>query len=94
MYMGGPVRMLQLHADGSARVILMGADLLGGQEPQVIVPAGVWQGSMLEPAVEFALLGATMTPGFDYADYEQASNEELLAWYPSHAAMITRLTRQ
>ena len=43
----------------------MGADILGGQEPLVVVPAGVWQGSMLEPGVEFALLGATMAPGLD-----------------------------
>ena len=72
---------------------MIGADVLGGQEPQVVVPAGVWQGSMLEPGVEFALLGATMAPGFEYADYEQGRRAELLAQYPSHASMITRLTR-
>jgi len=93
VYLGGPVRMLQLFGGGMGRELLMGADILGGQEPQVVVPAGVWQGSMLEPGVEFALLGATMAPGFDYADYEQGSRAELLAQYPSHAAMITRLTR-
>ena len=94
VYLGGPVRMLQLFAGGMGRELLMGADILGGQEPQVVVPAGVWQGSMLEPGVEFALLGVTMAPGFDYADYEQGRRAELLAHYPSHAAMITRLTRR
>jgi uncharacterized protein len=93
VYLGGPVRMLQLSADGSGREVLMGADILGGQELQVVVPAGVWQGSLLERGVEFALLGATMAPGFDYADYEQGRRAELLARYPAHAAMITRLTR-
>ena len=48
---------------------------------------------MLEPGVEFALLGATMAPGFEYADYEQGRRAELLGLYPEHAAMITRLTR-
>ena len=85
--------MLQLFADGKSREILMGADILAGQEPQVVVPAGVWQGSMLEPGVEFALLGATMAPGFEYADYEQGRRAELLPVYPGYAAMITRLTR-
>ena len=94
LYMGGPVRMLQLFAGDIGREVLMGADVLGGQEPQAVVPAGVWQGSMLEPGVEFALLGATMAPGFDYADYEQGKRAELLVQYPSHAAMITRLTRR
>jgi uncharacterized protein len=93
VYLGGPVRMLQLLTDGAGREIVMGADVLGGQEPQIVVPAGVWQGSLLEPGVEFALLGATMAPGFDYADYEQGRRAELLAQYPCHAGMITRLTR-
>ncbi len=94
LYLGGPVRMLQLNAGGKGREMLIGADILAGQEPQLVVPAGVWQGSMLEPGVDFALLGATMAPGFDYADYEQARRAELIAEYPSHEAMITRLTRK
>jgi predicted cupin superfamily sugar epimerase len=93
LYLGGPVRMLQLDPEQGAREIVIGTDLLSGQEPQVIVPAGVWQGSRLEPGVEFALLGATMSPGFDYADYEQGVREELVAVFPMHADLITWLTR-
>src|SRR5262245_11634888 len=82
LYLGGPVRMLQLDPDGSGREILIGADVLSGQQPQVIVPPNVWQGSRVEPGVEFALLGATMAPGFDYADYEQGRRSDLLERYP------------
>jgi len=94
MYLGGPVRMLQLFAQGAALEVVLGTDIRAGQRPQVVVPAGVWQGSRLEPGVELALLGATMAPGFDYADYESGVREELLAGYPSHAGMISRLTRE
>ncbi len=93
LYLGGPVRMLQLFEDGQGRELLLGADVLHGQEPQLVVAAGVWQGSMLEPGVDFALLGATMAPGFDYADYEQARRDDLLARYPEHDRLITLLTR-
>jgi predicted cupin superfamily sugar epimerase len=93
VYLGGPVRMLQLFDDGSGREVILGADILAGQQPQVIVPPGVWQGSALEPGVDFALLGATMAPGFDYADYEQGRRADLVARFPSHRALITRLTR-
>lgn len=92
-YLGGPMRMLQLFPDGSGREVVLGSDILGGQAPQVVVPPGVWQGSLLEPGVEFVLLGATMAPGFDYADYEQGRRAELAARYPAHAELITRLTR-
>jgi predicted cupin superfamily sugar epimerase len=94
VYFGGPARMLQLSPDGAGRELVLGTDILAGHEPQVVVPAGVWQGTCLEPGVEFILLGATMAPGFDYADYESGVREELVAKYPSHAELITRLTRK
>jgi predicted cupin superfamily sugar epimerase len=94
IYLGGPVRMLQLFADGSGRELILGSDVLGGQQPQVIVPPGVWQGSMLEPGAEFVLLGATMAPGFEYSDYEEGRREDLVRLYPAYAEQITRLTRR
>jgi predicted cupin superfamily sugar epimerase len=93
LYLGGPVRMLQLDPDGSGREILIGADVLTGQQPQVIVAPNFWQGSRVEPGVKFALLGATMAPGFDYADYEQGRRSELIERYPKYEAMIRELTR-
>jgi predicted cupin superfamily sugar epimerase len=93
VYLGGPARMLQLSPDGASREVVLGTDILAGHEPQVVVPAGVWQGTCLEPGVDFILLGATMAPGFDYADYESGAREELVARYPSHSGQITRLTR-
>src|SRR5262245_63405894 len=65
-YLGDPVRMLQLWPDGSTRELLLGSDLRQGHHLQTVVPARVWQGSVLEPGGRFALLGATMAPGFDY----------------------------
>ena len=93
LYLGGPVRMLQLFAGGATREVVIGTDILAGQHPQVVVPAGVWQGSLLEPGVDFALLGATMAPGFDYADYEQGRRSVLAGLYPGHAELIRQLTR-
>jgi uncharacterized protein len=92
LYLGGPVRMLQLFPDGSGREVIIGADVLAGQQPQVIVPPGVWQGSRLEPGVDFVLLGATMAPGFDYADYDQGRRGELIEQYPRYAELIRELT--
>lgn len=93
LYLGGPVRMLQLDPDCGGREILIGPDVLAGQQPQVIVPPGIWQGSRLEPGGEFALLGATMAPGFDYADYEQGRRGDLMTQYPQFATIIRDLTR-
>jgi predicted cupin superfamily sugar epimerase len=93
LYLGGPVRMLQLGPGNEAREVVLGMDLAAGQRPQVVVPPGVWQGSQLEPGAELALLGATMAPGFDYADYEQGRRDRLIELFPDFAAEIRQLTR-
>lgn len=91
-YLGDPVEMLQLLPDGSGRVVTLGLDVLGGQFVQALVPRGVWQGSALKSGGAFALLGTTMAPGFDFADYEGGNRETLLAQYPAFAERIRRLT--
>ena len=91
-YLGGPVRMLQLAPGGAGREIVLGTNLERGEVPQVIVPRGVWQGSFLEPGSEFALLGCTVAPGFDYTDYEHGDRNQLIELYPDFRKLIERLT--
>jgi predicted cupin superfamily sugar epimerase len=91
-YLGSPLRMLQLMPDGGGRSIVLGQDVLAGQQVQVVVPRGVWQGSFLEPGGDYALVGCTVAPGFDYADYEHGERQSLLRQYPEHADLIRRLT--
>jgi uncharacterized protein len=91
-YLGDPVRILQLNPEGSGQTLVMSPDLLAGHQVQVTVPRHVWQGSVLEPGGRFALLGCTVAPGFDYADYEAADRAELLQNYPMFADLITKLT--
>ncbi len=92
-YLGDPVEMLQLWPDGSGRTVMLGTDLAAGIRPQVVVPAGVWQGSRLVPGGSLALLGSTVSPGFDLADCEAGSRETLLAAYPAFRQSIAALTR-
>jgi uncharacterized protein len=91
-YLGDPVRMLQLHPDGSTSAHVIGVDILAGQRPQVVAPRGVWQGTRLVPGGRFALLGCTVSPGFDFADYEHGGRKALLRAYPQAAGEIEALT--
>jgi uncharacterized protein len=100
-YDGDPVEMLQLHPDGSTRRLVIGKGLRAGERPQVVVQRGVWQGSRLLASTQegadacgWALLGCTVSPGFEYADYSSAPRAELIARWPSEAEMITALTRE
>jgi predicted cupin superfamily sugar epimerase len=92
-YLGDPVEMLQLYADGSSAIFTLGPDLSAGHHVQLVVPAGVWQGTRLIGEGKVALLGCTVTPGFDLADYCNASYAELSAKWPAESERIGKLTR-
>jgi predicted cupin superfamily sugar epimerase len=91
-HVGDPVEMLQLRSDGSSEVIVIGADLERGMRPQVIVPGGTWQGCRLAAGGRFVLMGTTMSPGFDVADFELGVRDALIARWPSERARILALT--
>lgn len=91
-YFGSPVTMLQLLPDGSGEICTLGHDILKGQHVQVTIPAGSWQGCFLNEG-EFALMGTTTSPGFEFEDFELGHRDELLAKYPEQRHLILKLTR-
>jgi len=93
-YLGDPVTMLQLHLDGAGEVITLGHDILNGQRVQVTVPRESWQGCFLNEGGEFALMGTTVAPGFEDADFEPAQRQDLLQRYPAQQDLIIQLTSQ
>lgn len=92
-YHGDPVEMLQLWPDGRAVVATLGPEIAAGQQVQLLVPAGVWQGTRLLPGGKVALLGCTVAPGFDFADYRGGRYAELAEEWPAEAERIRGLTR-
>jgi predicted cupin superfamily sugar epimerase len=92
-YLGDPVEMVQLWPSGEIKVVVLGQDLVAGQQIQLLVPAGVWQGTRLVGDGKVALLGCSVTPGFDFADYKNATYAELVRTWPAEAGRIKLLTR-
>jgi len=91
-YLGDPVEMIQLLDDGTCKEIILGSDVTAGEMVQVVVPAGTWQGAYVRQGGKFALMGCTVAPGFEFADFEIGDREELLAEYPRAREVIERLT--
>ena len=92
-YAGDAVEMLQLLPGGNGRRIVIGNDLGAGEMPQVLVERGVWQGSRLVQGGRWALLGCTVSPGFEYEDYESGDRSRLVGEWPGYADLIMALTR-
>lgn len=95
-YGGDP---LDLHAldEAEHRLIRLGGDLAQGERPSAVIPANVWQAARVTEASGsahgFSLCGCTVAPGFDFADFEMPSREQLLTRLPQHDAWVRALTR-
>ena len=55
------------------------------------MPAGTWQAA--EPEGEGVLVGCTVAPGFDFADFELPSRAALVERFPSVRELVEQLTR-
>ncbi|MGL4463895.1 MAG: cupin domain-containing protein [Planctomycetia bacterium] len=88
--LGSPVEQFLLTDAGRLDRFVLGTDLEHGQTLQSVVPAEVWQGSRLAPGGDWALLGTSMAPGFDFSDCLLA-DESLLKRHVEHAAALRGL---
>ncbi len=64
---------------------------LSKSHPQHIVKAGIWFGAYLPDGSEYAFVGCTVAPAFQYHDFEIGKKEELLKTYPEATPWILRL---
>lgn len=92
-YMGEPAELFVIFPNGQHQLFVLGDDIAKGQRPQVVVPAGSWQGTRLRQGSSgFALLGTTVAPGFEFADMELGKRDELLSKYPDKRDFVLRYT--
>lgn len=84
---GDPLDVLLLHPGGSAETAVLDPV----QRPQLVVPAGVWQGASSTGA--WTLVGTTMAPPYRDEDVEFGDRDALCRGWPAYADRITELTR-
>jgi hypothetical protein len=92
-YTGSTLTIDVIHPDGKAEVISLGPDCEKGEIFQAVVKAGCWFGSAVNNISGYALVGCTVAPGFDFADFELADRTNLIKLFPDHCHMIEKLTR-
>lgn len=90
-YAGSPLHLLLLHADGGVSEPRLGSDLGAGERPQLVVPAGTWQGSASAGA--WSLVGTTTAPPFVWSGFRLGERADLVRGWPTATERITALTR-
>jgi len=92
-YAGGTLVVHVIAENGKHSEILLGGDADAGEVFQAVVKAGCWFGSRVREPGPFALVGCTVSPGFDFGDFELGKRDQLVRLYPQHRELIERLTR-
>jgi predicted cupin superfamily sugar epimerase len=92
-YKGNPIKLHVISAEGVYTNVIIGNNLGNGELPQYVVNAKDWFAAEVIGANTFSLLGCTVSPGFDFKDFELAERNELTSTFPQHSTIIKKLTR-
>lgn len=92
-YAGGNLTLHLLDQAGNYRQYTLGNTITNDARFQVVMPAGVWFAAEPEAGTAFTLAGCTVSPGFDFRDFELADRNTLRKKYPLHGKIIGRLCR-
>ncbi|NOR87908.1 MAG: hypothetical protein GQ527_09885 [Bacteroidales bacterium] len=90
LYAGGSA-IIYYFLEGQLHTLKLGTDIEKGESPLCIVPKNTWFAAELSPNTDFALMGCTVAPGFDFTDFEKAQLSDLEPFYLKYSNLIKRL---
>jgi len=91
-YDGSAVKIIQINEKGELKEILLGKDLLKGETFQAVIPKNSWFGAELADKNSYGLIGCTVSPGFEFEDFEIGKRNGLIIQFPEYRAVIEKLT--
>lgn len=90
---GSTIELHSISPNGNHMKYRIGMDLANGERPQLIVPAHHWFAAKVIAPKSFALVGCTVSPGFDFKDFELPARKDLLSRFPQHQQLIKEFTK-
>lgn len=91
-YEGSPIRLYVISENGDYSEYKIGRNFSNGEVPQLVVPGGHWFAAEVSEKDSYSLVGCTVAPGFDFADFTLPSRKDLVSKYPQYEKLISRLT--
>ena len=91
-YEGSSLTIHIIDPGGDYSTVKLGRDLESGEAPQAVVRAGCWFAAAVNNIDGYALVGCTVAPGFDFADFEMADRNTMIERYPEHRDIIKKYT--
>lgn len=92
-YIGSPISIFVIGKDGRLMTAKLGLNAEENERPQFIIRAGSWFAATLDKEKSYALIGCTVAPGFDFADFEMGNRIKLCRQFPEHSILINKLSK-
>ena len=91
-YEGSSLNIYVIDKSGELRVLTLGRDIENNEEFQITIKSGQWFAAEISKRDSYSLVGCTVSPGFDFRDFELGDRVLLLRRYPKHARVIEAMT--
>src|SRR5215475_11841940 len=89
-YAGSTLTLYVIHRNGALDEIVMGQNIDNNEIFQNVIQSGCWFAASVNVPDSYSLIGCTVSPGFDYRDWELANIDNLLDIYPQHKSIIEK----
>jgi len=93
-YKGSPVNLYILTDSERLLYITLGNDIENNQQIHCVIKGNTWFGADIKDRTSYSLMGCSVSPGFDFRDFELGDRNKLTRMYPQHKDIINRLTRK
>ncbi|MFT4755705.1 MAG: putative cupin superfamily sugar epimerase [Vicingaceae bacterium] len=91
-YDGDPITIHMIDGNGKYTSQEVGRNIENGEVLQYLVPRNTWFASEVKSNRDYALVGCTVSFGFDFNDFEMA-DKSLIDEFPMHGSILERLIR-
>jgi predicted cupin superfamily sugar epimerase len=93
-YSGSSLTLYRIDPEGMLFKMKLGNDLNNGELFQVHIKAGNWFGATVNERDSYSLVGCTVSPGFEFEDFEIGERRQLIRLFPRHKEIIQKLTKE
>lgn len=93
-YEGSPITIFYIFPNGDFGRMVLGRSPEKGQVFQALIPKGCWFAAKVDELHSYSLVGCTVSPGFDFDDFEMGKRNKLIKLFPQHSQIIRELTNQ
>jgi uncharacterized protein len=91
-YDGSSLTIYIIDKTGILKKQKLGLDFNNGEVPQFTIPKECWFAAEVNDKKSFTLIGCTVAPGFDFADFQLGAKDILFNTYPDHKELINKFT--